>query len=67
MLTKNAAIQLKAGPQDGLSEGQFVAYASVFGNIDSYGDVVVKLARSPMTWRAGRSPATRSRCSSGTT
>ena len=42
MLTKNATIQIKAGPEDGLSEGQFVAYASVFGNIDSYGDVVVK-------------------------
>lgn len=42
MLTKNAAVQLKAGPEDGLAEGQFVAYASVFGNVDSYGDVVVK-------------------------
>jgi len=42
MLTKNATIHLKAGPDDGLSEGQFTAYASVFGNIDSYGDVVVK-------------------------
>ena len=42
MLTKNATIQIKAGPEDGLSEGQFVAYASVFGNVDSYGDVVVK-------------------------
>ncbi|CAM3214170.1 HK97 family phage prohead protease [Prescottella defluvii] len=31
---------LKAGPGDGLAEGQFVAYASVFGNVDSYGDVV---------------------------
>ena len=42
MLTKNATIQIKAGPEDGLSEGQFVAYASVFGNVDSYGDIVVK-------------------------
>ena len=42
MLTKNAHVQLKAGPDDGLNEGQFTAYASVFGNIDSYGDVVVK-------------------------
>ena len=42
MLTKDATIQLKAGPQDGLDEGQFVAYASVFGNVDSYGDIVVK-------------------------
>lgn len=42
MLTKNATIKIKAGPEDGLSEGQFVAYASVFGNVDSYGDIVVK-------------------------
>ena len=27
---------------DGLSEGQFIGYASVFGNKDSYGDVVAK-------------------------
>jgi HK97 family phage prohead protease len=48
MLTKNAtSIALKAGPDDGLAEGQFVAYASVFGNVDSYGDVVVKGAFAP--------------------
>lgn len=41
MLTKNAHIQLKAGPDDGLADGQFVAYASVFNNVDSYGDVVM--------------------------
>lgn len=41
MLTKNANIHLKAGPDDGLGEGQFTAYASVFGNVDSYGDVVM--------------------------
>ena len=46
MLTKNATVQLKAGPEDGLAEGQFVAYASVFGNVDSYGDIVVKGAFS---------------------
>ena len=34
--------QVKAGPDDGLNEGQFTAYASVFGNKDSYGDVVEK-------------------------
>lgn len=33
---------MKAGPDDGLEEGIFEAYASVFGNIDSYGDVVAK-------------------------
>lgn len=34
-------VQVKAGPGDGLDDGEFVAYASVFGNVDSYGDVVV--------------------------
>jgi len=33
-------VQIKAGPDDGLQDGQFIAYASVFGNVDSYGDVV---------------------------
>lgn len=32
----------KAGPKDDLPEGGFLGYASVFGNIDSYGDRVVK-------------------------
>lgn len=41
MLTKNATISLKIGPEDGLAEGQFTAYASVFDNVDSYGDVVM--------------------------
>ena len=31
---------LKAGPGDGLAEGQFAAYVSVFDVKDSYGDVV---------------------------
>lgn len=36
-----AALQVKqAGPADGLDEGTFVGYASVFGNVDSYGDIV---------------------------
>lgn len=48
MLTKNAhTIEIKAGPDDGLAEGQFTAYASVFGNIDSYGDVVMPGAFAP--------------------
>lgn len=42
MKIKNAPVQVKAGPDDGLKDGQFEAYASVFGNVDSYGDVVVK-------------------------
>ena len=37
-----AARQIKAGPDDGLEDGVFSAYASVFGNRDAYGDVVVK-------------------------
>lgn len=38
---KNAPLRVKAaGPDDGLEEGQFVGYASVFGNTDSYGDIV---------------------------
>lgn len=41
MNTKSCnVIRLKAGPKDGLKEGEFIAYASVFGNKDSYGDVV---------------------------
>lgn len=34
-------VGVKAGPDDGLADGEFVAYASVFGNVDSYGDVVM--------------------------
>lgn len=41
MLTKSAAIDVKAGPDDGLKDGEFTAYASIFGNKDSYGDVVM--------------------------
>lgn len=42
MFVKSATITVKAaGPDDGLDEGQFIAYASVFGNKDSYGDVVM--------------------------
>ena len=43
MDVKGFAASVKAiGSGDGLEEGQFEAYASVFGNVDSYGDVVVK-------------------------
>ena len=42
MITKDTTVHLKAGPEDGLGEGQFTAYASVFGNVDSYGDIVTK-------------------------
>lgn len=41
MLLKNTSVAIKAGPDDGLPDGTFTAYASVFGNKDSYGDVVM--------------------------
>lgn len=42
MLTKSASlVSLKAGPDDQLDEGEFIGYASIFGNKDSYGDVVM--------------------------
>ena len=58
MLTKNATIDIKAGPQDGLDEGQFVAYASVFGNVDSYGDIVTKgaFANDLTRWEKSGNP-----------
>ncbi len=41
MHTKTVALEVKAvGTTGGLTEGQFTGYASVFGNVDSYGDVV---------------------------
>lgn len=41
MITKACTVTaLKVGPDDGLGEGEFIAYASVFGNKDSYGDIV---------------------------
>ena len=43
MQIKSFGITVKAaGPDDGLEEGQFIGYASVFDNVDSYGDIVVK-------------------------
>lgn len=42
MLMKSCPARVKAaGPDDGLEEGQFRALVSVFGNKDSYGDVIV--------------------------
>lgn len=54
MKIKNAPVRVKAGPDDGLAEGQFTAYASVFGNKDSYGDVVIRgaFADSLARWGA---------------
>lgn len=42
MNLKSCSVKIKAGPEEGLEEGQFIGYASVFGNVDSYGDVVEK-------------------------
>lgn len=38
--TKACSVKVKVGAAAGLDEGEFIAYASVFGNKDSYGDVV---------------------------
>lgn len=42
MLTKNTpAVNVKAGPEDGLKEGEFIVYPSTFiKQPDSYGDIV---------------------------
>ena len=56
---KSVPFKVKAaGPDDGLTEGQFEGYASVFGNRDSYGDVVVKgaFAESLAEWREKGDP-----------
>ena len=37
---KFAPFRVKAVAEDGLEEGQFIGYASFFGNTDSYGDIV---------------------------
>lgn len=43
MQTKSFPIRVKAGPEDGLAEGEFLVYPSTFTRIpDSYGDVVAK-------------------------
>lgn len=57
-LTKSATITVKAGPDDGLEEGQFIAYASVFGNKDSYGDVVMPgaFAKDIARWQKSGNP-----------
>lgn len=55
MRRKSVHIQIKsAGPDGGLEEGQFIGYASVFDNVDLYGDVVRKGAftRTLEEWKA---------------
>src|SRR5699024_11569870 len=46
------------GPDDGLDDGTFTAYASVFGNVDSYGDVVMPgaFADTLAAWKSGDAP-----------
>lgn len=58
MHLKDLPVQIKAGPDDGLAEGQFSAYASVFGNVDSYGDIVVKgaFANDLQRWKDSGNP-----------
>lgn len=53
MLTKSRPLRIKAvGEDDDVAEGTIKAYASVFGNVDSYGDVVEKgaFARTIKAW-----------------
>lgn len=58
MKLKDMPVKVKAGPDDGLGEGEFSAYASVFGNVDSYGDVVVKgaFANDLKRWEESGNP-----------
>ncbi|PPH51204.1 HK97 family phage prohead protease [Rathayibacter sp. AY1E1] len=59
MLTKNSTVQVKAvGPDDELGEGVFEAIVSVFGNVDSYGDRVLKgaFADTLAEWEASGNP-----------
>lgn len=58
MRVKDLKVSVKAGPDDGLAEGEFSAYASVFGNKDSYGDIVVKgaFADDLKAWEGSGNP-----------
>ncbi|RDI13457.1 hypothetical protein DEU38_13432 [Rhodococcus sp. AG1013] len=52
MNIKDFRVRVKAAESDGLGEGEFIGYASVFGNVDSYGEVVAKgaFANSLKAW-----------------
>ena len=56
--TIDRPIEIKAGPDDGLAEGEFTAYASVYDNVDSYGDVVTKgaFANTLASWKDSGAP-----------
>lgn len=59
MLFKSCPVQVKAaGEADGLKEGQFRAVVSVFGNKDSYGDIVMPgaFADTLADWKAKGDP-----------
>lgn len=57
MDVKNLTASIKAAG-DGLTEGQIIAYASIFDNVDSYGDVVVKgaFAKTLQEWADSGAP-----------
>lgn len=54
MNIKDFRVRVKTDSTDGLDDGEFVGYASVFGNIDSYGESVAKgaFAKSLEEWAA---------------
>ncbi|WP_311202387.1 HK97 family phage prohead protease [Micromonospora chalcea] len=59
MLIKTAPARIRAaGKADGLGEGEFEAIVSVFGNVDSYGDVVMPGAFTDVLdeWKAKGDP-----------
>jgi HK97 family phage prohead protease len=59
MLTKSCGVKVKAvGADDGLDDGVFEAIVSVFGNVDSYGDRVMKgaFADSLADWKSSGDP-----------
>lgn len=59
MLTKSAPVRVKAvGEDDGLEEGVFEALVAVFGNVDSYGDRIVKgaFAETLQQWSESGDP-----------
>lgn len=59
MYIKSAPVTIKAaGEQDGAEEGVFEAIVSAFGNVDSYGDVVLSgaFAETLKEWEASGDP-----------
>lgn len=55
MKVKDFEIRVKEDERDGMAEGEFIGYASIFGNVDSYGEVVAKGAfeKSLKEWAEG--------------